>query len=91
MFTMNQKIWIVIEGVKLVSPVKIKREFLKKFNISPNDSKKLHGHQFVRVLTNFKTTGSVKKEKPKKKRKKNFGFSFLTLPVVLKFVRTRTN
>ena len=61
MFTEDQKIWILTEGVKLISPVKIKREFIKKYNITPNDSMKLQGHQFTRVISTFKVTGTVKK------------------------------
>ena len=46
MFTMEQKIRIGIEDVKLVSQVKIKRKFVKNLKNSRNDSKKLHGYQF---------------------------------------------
>ena len=63
MFSMDQNI-LTVTGVKLVSQVKINRIFLKNFNISPKDSKELHLHQFVLVLTSFKATGNVKMEKP---------------------------
>ena len=38
---MEHKIGTVTEGMKLVIQVKNKRVFVKQFNTSPNDSKKL--------------------------------------------------
>ena len=64
MFSMEQNVWIVTDGVK-IKKVKIKKEFVMTFNISPNESSKLHGHYFVRFMTNFKPTRCVKREKPK--------------------------
>ena len=69
MFTMEQKIWIVKEGVKLVIQVKIKKEFVRRFISNPYDGKKLHEHQVGRVVANSKAIRSVKREKFKGRKK----------------------
>ena len=56
MFTMEQHIWIETERVKLAIQMQIKREFVNKFIISPDDFMKLHGHEFVRVMKTFDAT-----------------------------------
>ena len=49
--------------------MKIKREIVKKFNISPKDPKNIHRHQFVRVVVNFKATWCIEREKPQGRKK----------------------
>ena len=62
-FTTAQRIWIVEESSKLISPVKIKREFVKRYSIAPVAASKLKGHHFSRILQRFKETCLVATKK----------------------------
>ena len=62
-FITAQRIWIVEERSKLISPVKIMREFVKCYSIAPVAASKLKGHHFSCILQCFKETGSVATKK----------------------------
>ena len=66
MFTTDQMVWIVQEATRVKSPTKLKREFLKIFNvvamflkISNVLASKLQCVQFPRVIAEFNKTGNV--------------------------------
>ena len=60
-FTTVQRIWIVEQSSTLISPVKIKREFVKRYSIALVAASKLKRHHFSFILQRF--VGSDEEER----------------------------
>ena len=57
MFSREQCTWITLEYAKNSSPTKVKRKFVRKYNICGRQKSKYCPHHFTRVFERFKSRG----------------------------------